>query len=301
MIERCDINLGGVLTCIRDAYGLNRLVLVKQIRGRFGSLALAITDDKRRLLAKRHGAGDIPYQNRLASAMRKAGLALIPDIIPLEGGEEFLQIEDARWSLHEFIDTDLTFDWTDGGWKADHIRSGAIALKQFHEIAAVVAGKEPELFSVGEAKARVEALLACVPEDRRSYFSSFAEATMPWSIAHGDFHPGNLLYRDDDVVGIVDFDYAGPGSPLLDFAYGCVMFAGPWSGTRTELDFDAIGLFVKTYGSGATGIDRRFWLAMELACHVNIAWLQDRIDQEPALRLVSQTKRCLSTILAHSS
>jgi aminoglycoside phosphotransferase (APT) family kinase protein len=38
-------------------------------------------------------------------------------------------------------------------------------------------------------------------------------------ICHGDFGPWNVVWREGHPVGLVDFDFAGPGNPLLDVAY----------------------------------------------------------------------------------
>jgi len=43
-------------------------------------------------------------------------------------------------------------------------------------------------------------------------------AAPPFSLAHGDFCPKNLLIHDGTVVGIIDWEFAGPASPAYDFA-----------------------------------------------------------------------------------
>jgi hypothetical protein len=39
------------------------------------------------------------------------------------------------------------------------------------------------------------------------------------AIVHRDVAPWNLLERDGDIVGLVDWDLAGPGRVIADFAY----------------------------------------------------------------------------------
>lgn len=65
------------------------------------------------------------------------------------------------------------------------------------------------------------------PPDRRWYeqqVQATLQACWPFSrrnadtLLHGDFWPGNLLWRDGQLVGIVDWEDAAIGSPLLDFA-----------------------------------------------------------------------------------
>ena len=38
-------------------------------------------------------------------------------------------------------------------------------------------------------------------------------------IRHGDFSPFNAIWRNDDLVGIVDWDFAQPGDAISDLAY----------------------------------------------------------------------------------
>jgi aminoglycoside phosphotransferase (APT) family kinase protein len=42
--------------------------------------------------------------------------------------------------------------------------------------------------------------------------------TPPLSLAQGDFLPKNLLVHDGTVVGVIDWEFAGPASPAFDLA-----------------------------------------------------------------------------------
>ena len=37
-------------------------------------------------------------------------------------------------------------------------------------------------------------------------------------VSHNDVHPANLVFRDGHAVALIDFDLAGPGSAIWDFA-----------------------------------------------------------------------------------
>jgi hypothetical protein len=43
-------------------------------------------------------------------------------------------------------------------------------------------------------------------------------------ICHNDFAPYNCMFRDDHLVGMIDFDTAGPGTRLWDIAYAVYRF-----------------------------------------------------------------------------
>lgn len=45
-------------------------------------------------------------------------------------------------------------------------------------------------------------------------------------VVHGDFQPGNILYRNGNACGLIDWDYTRLDNPLMDLAYGLLMYAG---------------------------------------------------------------------------
>lgn len=61
-------------------------------------------------------------------------------------------------------------------------------------------------------------------------------------LIHGDFHLGNVLFRHDEptLVGIVDWELASIGDPLLDL--GHLLTAWPGSGALYPDRIDAVGL-----------------------------------------------------------
>lgn len=53
--------------------------------------------------------------------------------------------------------------------------------------------------------------------DRLSEEDAGVPGPVQW--LHGDYHAGNLLYRDQHVCGILDFDDVGQGSPWVETAF----------------------------------------------------------------------------------
>jgi Ser/Thr protein kinase RdoA (MazF antagonist) len=41
---------------------------------------------------------------------------------------------------------------------------------------------------------------------------------LPQCIVHGDYHPANLKFQGDQVAGLFDFDWVGPGPRMVDAA-----------------------------------------------------------------------------------
>ncbi|MGC4030222.1 MAG: phosphotransferase [Tepidisphaeraceae bacterium] len=49
--------------------------------------------------------------------------------------------------------------------------------------------------------------------------------TWPKQVIHGDWHPGNMLYRDNRVVAVIDYDSARVLPRVLDIANGALQFS----------------------------------------------------------------------------
>jgi homoserine kinase type II len=47
----------------------------------------------------------------------------------------------------------------------------------------------------------------------------------PHQIVHGDWHPGNMLFRDRHVVAVIDYDAARVQQRVIDFANGALQFS----------------------------------------------------------------------------
>jgi Ser/Thr protein kinase RdoA (MazF antagonist) len=47
----------------------------------------------------------------------------------------------------------------------------------------------------------------------------------PKQIVHGDWHPGNMLFRDRHVVAVIDYDAARIQQRVIDFANGALQFS----------------------------------------------------------------------------
>lgn len=47
----------------------------------------------------------------------------------------------------------------------------------------------------------------------------------PRQIVHADWHPGNMLFRDNHVVAVIDYDSARSLQRVIDIANGCLQFS----------------------------------------------------------------------------
>src|SRR5690242_11962363 len=54
-------------------------------------------------------------------------------------------------------------------------------------------------------------------------------------VSHNDVHPANLVFRDGRAVALIDFDWAGPGSAIWDFA-SAARYLAPLAGDEDIAD-----------------------------------------------------------------
>jgi aminoglycoside phosphotransferase (APT) family kinase protein len=63
----------------------------------------------------------------------------------------------------------------------------------------------------------------------------------PFSLAHGDFCPKDLLVHDGTVVGVVDWEFAGPASPAYDLAQWEVDAGAPLPAFAVDWALEKLG------------------------------------------------------------
>ena len=71
---------------------------------------------------------------------------------------------------------------------------------------------------------------------------------MPVIAIHCDYHPGNLKWADNQVVGIFDFDWSKMDLRLFDVALAVIYFCSRWDeGHDGEVRCDKCSLFIRSY------------------------------------------------------
>ena len=80
-------------------------------------------------------------------------------------------------------------------------------------------------------------------------------------ICHGDWHPGNMIFRDAEVAAVCDFDSAHYMAALGDVANGCLQFSLVAQGSDPDnwpahLDVDRARSFLAGYALGRGISDR---------------------------------------------
>jgi homoserine kinase type II len=72
--------------------------------------------------------------------------------------------------------------------------------------------------------------------------------TLPHLIIHGDFHPGNLKFQDEMVVGLFDFDWSMLDARCFDVGLALTYFCTTWEEKSDgDLMLDRVSVFLDGY------------------------------------------------------
>ncbi len=250
---------------VRAGLGSESVVHAERLSGGLGCTMDVLVDGPTRLILRRYGPW---YADRGVDAAQRETRALeilqnanIPAPAPIwidDGG-----VFDEQAIITSFVDgkADLTpsnpFDWAE---------QMARTLARIHEIRVV--DEDAALFveSGGEDIVRVTENPELVLEHplgeellrRRVYLGSLS-LPVDTVFSHADFWPGNTLWRDSQLTGVVDWESPGIGPREMDVAY-------------CSLDIRYLGMdkvadhFIKSYqeAAGASLADLPHWEAVAL-------------------------------------
>jgi aminoglycoside phosphotransferase (APT) family kinase protein len=193
------------------------------------------------------GPADMARQARIMAALGAAGLP-VPRILaasaePVLDGRPFV--------LMERVDGVRVEHAVATASPRDLVTRAFAAIRAVHELPAAatgLAGEEP-MGAAGEVE-RWQALRARSPEDLVREAARLEErllAGLPAprrpALVHGDYHLGNLLFRQGEVVAILDWEISELGQAPLDEAALCLVavrqaFGEPNPGAEAALPLE---------------------------------------------------------------
>ena len=77
----------------------------------------------------------------------------------------------------------------------------------------------------------------------------FDEVDQPTLVAHNDIAPYNVCFDGDELVGVFDWDLAGPSTPLLELAFIAWNCVPLWRDVGSDWSAERLELIAATYGS----------------------------------------------------
>ena len=155
------------------------------------------------------------------------------------------------------------------------------------------------LVQTDEEAARVESLIERTAR-LADTFTDDVFWSLPTLVIHGDYHPANLKFRDGEVVGIFDLDWATRQPRMVDIADSLLFFSGVrasptdpadiFSLTQTfEFDIERMRWFIEAGGAAdelsaqETTLLREFLLVRWIYCRADA---MRKVPDEDKIRLL---------------
>jgi Ser/Thr protein kinase RdoA (MazF antagonist) len=209
---------------------------------------------------------DIEQEFFAVDTLLDRGFTLAVPLLPADDGKPCYLDDGRYWTLRPYCEGDRPFNWRHIDWGEKHCAEAGRALAMLHcsgdganlgqltikrlkptiewEKACldriryvfarasefgVMPGYNLTVASaeaiVGRLQGRLEQVAevqTMIEEWLRAHGSKYA-----WrALLHGDFHPGNLVFKNDRIKAVIDWDYARLDDPLFDLAYARLMFCG---------------------------------------------------------------------------
>jgi aminoglycoside phosphotransferase (APT) family kinase protein len=237
----------------------SKLLRIWELKGGVSAQVTALEIERpggytQKMIVRQHGTVDLKYnpyiaadEFKLLQLLHSIGLA-VPEPLYLDQSSEIFS---TPYIVIEYIVGETIFGSHD---VADFIPQIAMQLYMIHEVGcatldvsflplhekrvAEMIGERPEKVDDALDEGHIRDVLKAVwPLPQRN-------ASV---LLHGDFWPGNIIWRDGKIVGVIDWEDAALGDPLADLA-----------NTRLELlwafGIDAMRSFTRHYQS-MTAID----------------------------------------------
>ncbi|CAN5384830.1 hypothetical protein BH10CYA1_BH10CYA1_52270 [soil metagenome] len=224
-----------------------------------------------------------PFRTEISSAielhnhfLRWAALrdfSMTQRIVQTRSGADFFEMEEQRWWLSNYIEADAVFEWTKPTWTKAACDQSGTALSSLHQALRQFATENPSILKHTTTDGSVLYSLEKRLEEAFSKSSKFADQ---WKLVaplvskalvliqkndnaveqlvHGDFHPGNLLFRDGVAVAIIDFEYLNIEPAIYDLAYSLIMFCTLWTVPIAALNPDSKAKSIPNSASGRDGM-----------------------------------------------
>ncbi len=281
---------------MEENYNPGKLTRVKEVLGGYCHKSYAVwmstNDHAYRYFLRLYNPyvieNEILFEHALLNHLRSNGFTHAAAIVPCRNRETVVCTPPpenhrgtrALWALFEFLEGEDLYSWTYTDLTDKEFISAAEILAHLHHCGHGF--KKPP--GADRAQSRIMEFMPTFKEtfsafleqadDRRcdrlfkDNFKPIREALdyaasfdvrfqgMPEIPIHCDYHPGNLKFRDEKVVGIFDFDWSKIDYRLFDVALGLVYFTSIWNDQAAGLRPDKFSLFLSTYNEACHRLAR---------------------------------------------
>jgi len=261
-----------MLELVLEHYNLGRLKTFKIIEGGYVNLNFQIFTTKGVFFLREYkdffNINKIKNLNKLLLKLKKQGFPVAKPMLTKEG-ESLVELEGKVFSVSEYIEGEKY------NFSKEHFFSAAKCLANFHKnvssippengtiischntehIRLLFQGKESIINKIQEKKQKTQFDFHLIESINRlkKHFYLF-EKDLPYvkkrdnlSIIHGDFWYGQLIFHENEVAALIDFDSIKIGSTEYDLVKGIRSF--PRYSDKIDYDLNRLKEFLEAYKS----------------------------------------------------
>ena len=276
-----------VTEVIETDYDIGDVFDIEQLLGGYTNLSYAVYS-KRNGRPMKHffrrykrgiSAENIRFESALIEHIDSHSANIIAGVIRTKENRRYvrrLRAKNGRneqyfYALFDFIGGEDKYSWTNNQLTPQEFSSAGAIMARMHNAAC---GFVPD--SLRNPRATITEVICelsdnlhhCLDQVNDSDFDSYflthypqiqeitattqtglnAMANLPRIAIHGDYHPGNQKYQDNEVEGIFDFDRTTIDLRLYDVALAIVYFCSSWELRNDgELDLESFATFLGAY------------------------------------------------------
>lgn len=282
-----DVGAGAELSYILGHYNLGELVWYEQDQRGYINTSFAIQTEKdgkrKKYFLRRYKKGvrqeELLFEHSLINHLSAKNFTIIARVYETRQGSTYVYVAGENegqngvyYAIFDFLGGEDRYTWIAPSCTPTEIASSAEVLAEFHRLARDLSTSgrrsEPRIL---ELLPQIEGNLSdCLQHPKGSVFDEYlienAETifraieqtkaallrhpcgSMIDLVIHCDFHPGNLKFEGEQVVGLFDFDWSKIDLRCYDVAHAIWYFFACWDADRDgEIRLDDCEIFLATY------------------------------------------------------
>lgn len=285
-MSRTPLNLASDLEEILDHYDLGVLMDFRpDLRGTVNTNYEIITEAGgvlRKFFVRFYKASILPdeieFEHSLIQHLISQGFSLVARVHPTRYGKTYLDLikenepRPRYVAIYDYLPGEDKYSWINPRCTWQEIKSAAQTLAQFHSAVQGFLPKgyryEPEIIDLLPEIS--QAILVSRENPKDSDFDRYLVAhlkllteqidvvahalksrlpkELPKIVIHSDYHPGNLKFENEKVVGLLDFDWSKIDLRVFDVALAAWYFFTEWSPDRDgSMRLDELSVFLSAY------------------------------------------------------
>lgn len=222
---------------------------------------------------------ELQYEHSIIQHLIKHGFNLVANLLKTKKGDTYIAVSSTNlksdaiyYAIFEFLYGEDRYTWIAPKCTLSEINNAAVVLAEFHSkingFTPLGERYEPKIKDMKDLL--INNLYQCtrlrkndeieqfwlentpvvVDEIERVYklLDVHYYAQLIQLVNHCDYHPGNLKFENEHVVGLFDFDWSKVDVRIFDVALALFYFFTCWEGEfNGELRLDDVALFLNTY------------------------------------------------------